>query len=41
MKIALCQINTTLGDFKYNRDLIISKKVKKSKFDVISNSEAA
>ena len=23
MKIALCQINTTLGDFKYNIDLIV------------------
>jgi len=24
MKVALCQINTTLGDFSYNRDLILS-----------------
>ena len=33
MKIALCQINTTLGDFKYNRDLILSNYARSLEMD--------
>lgn len=33
MKIALCQINTTLGDFKYNIDLILSNYARSLEMD--------